>query len=193
MTSWGIGPTGGDVLLMEHFDVGDLRWLRSACYACAVKAGLDEDRAMGFVFAINEGTTNAVLHGGGTGQVVLLRSDTGRLIAQVVDTGPGSSVPIPEQLPPSNSTGGRGLWAARRMVDEMTLTTGFEGTTLRIEIAIARPVNDSWTGTGVYADLVPDPASILFVEAPRPLGGPEPAKAGVSQLADEVLGDLGRQ
>ncbi len=91
------------------------------------------------MFAINEGATNAVLHGGGKGQLVLLHSDVGTLIAQVVDTGPGSSVPIPEHLPPPDSAGGRGLWVARRMVDEMTLTTGFEGTTLRLEVAIARP------------------------------------------------------
>jgi anti-sigma regulatory factor (Ser/Thr protein kinase) len=190
MTSWGVGPTGGDVLLIEHFDVGDLRWLRSACYVCALKSGLDEGRAMGFVFAINEGTTNAVLHGGGTGQLILLRSDTGRLIAQVVDTGPGSPVQIPEHLPPSTSTSGRGLWAARQMVDEMTLTTGFEGTTLRLEVAGA--VNDSWTGNGVYADLVPDLASILFAETPRPLGRAAPATERVPQLAGEVLGELGQ-
>ncbi len=189
MTSWDTGPAGGDVLLMEHFNASDLRWLRSACYACAVKAGMDEARATGFVFAINEGTTNAVLHGGGKGQLILLRSDTGRLIAQVVDTGPGSTATIPDSPPPPTSLGGRGLWAASRMVDEITLTTGFEGTTLRLEVAIALPENgSSWTGSGAYAELVPQLASILFAETPRPLGRMEPATRGVPNLADEVLG-----
>jgi hypothetical protein len=85
MASWGVGPTGGDVLVIEYFDAGNLKRLRSACYACAVSAGLDEGRAMGFVFAINNGTTNAVLHGGGTGQLVLSHSNS-RLVAQVIDT-----------------------------------------------------------------------------------------------------------
>ena len=193
MTSWAVGPTGGDVLLIEHFGARDLGWLRSVCYACAVSAGLDEDRAIGFVFAINEGTTNAVLHGGGKGELVLLRSDVGILIAQIVDTGPGLSMPIPEHLPPPDSPGGRGLWAARRMVDEMTMTTGFEGTTLRLEVAITRPENDPWTGTGAYTELAPRLGAILFAETPQPPDRMEAPAVGVREPADHELGGLDRR
>lgn len=171
MTSWSIGSPGGEVLLLEHFGPADLQRLRAMCYALAIRAGLDEGRALRLVFAINEGTANAVLHGDGGGQLTLLRTTAGRLIAQVVDNGPGLTAPIPDDLPAADSPGGRGLWAARRMVDDMTLTTTDEGTTLRLEVAIARPVNDPWVGAGDFARFVPHLASILFEDyAPNRLG-----------------------
>jgi len=137
MTGWGIAPGSGDVLLVEHFEAPDLQRIRSDCYISCVKAGLDDDRAQMFVLAVNEGLTNAIVHGGGWGVLVLLSTDAGRLIAHVTDNGPGISREIPESLPPANSPGGRGLWTARHMVDELSLTSGLEGTTLRLEVAIA--------------------------------------------------------
>ncbi len=186
MTSWG---TGG-VLVMEHFGVTDFKRLRSACYANVLEAGLDNGRAMAFVFAINEGLTNAVLHGGGVGQFILLRSETGRLIANVVDSGRGATAPLPEDLPPRTFSVGRGMWVARRMVDDLTLTTSLEGTTLRLEVAIAPPANLSWTETGAYAELVPLLASILFGDTSQPAGGRETA-THKSGLVNDDLGDLG--
>jgi serine/threonine-protein kinase RsbW len=181
MTSWG---TGG-VLLMERFGVRDLKRLRSACLKSVLKAGLDKGRAMAFVFAINEGLTNAVLHGGTMGHLTLLRSDTGRLIANVTDRGRGPAGIHSEDLMPPISGGARGLWAAMRMVDDMTLTTGVDGTTLKLEVAISHPSNISWTETGGYAELVPLLSSILFDEASHSAGRPEPAAESLALVNDE--------
>jgi hypothetical protein len=63
----------------------------------------------------------------------------------------------------------------------------------RLSTPVAGAVSNSWTGTGVYADLVPQHASILLAETPRPRGRTEPVPEGWPKLADEVLGDLGQQ
>jgi len=194
MTNWSIGSPGGEVLLFEHFGPADLRRLRAMCYALAIRAGLDEGRALRLVFAISEGTANAVLHGEGGGQLTLLRTTAGRLIAQVVDNGPGLTAPVPDDLPPADSPGGRGLWAARRMVDDMTLTTSDEGTTLRLEVAIERPENDRWAGAGDFVRFVPHLASILFEDYAlnRPGGNPL-TMDWASMLTDDEPGKLGPQ
>jgi anti-sigma regulatory factor (Ser/Thr protein kinase) len=185
MTSWG---TGG-VLLMEYFGVTDLKRLRSACYASVLEAGLDNGRAIAFVFAINEGLTNAVLHGGGMGQLILLRNETDRLIANVVDPG-GATARLTEDLPPSTFSVGRGLWAARRMVDDLTLITSVEGTSLRLEVAIAQPANLLWMETGAHAELVPLLASILFEDTSEPAAELKPQRTTLA-LVNGELGDLG--
>ncbi len=126
----------GHVLIAEHFAAGDVARLRTGCRTTLHSISLDDERASMLVYAINECLTNAIRHGGGQGWFVFIR-DRQRLIALVIDHGPGGSMSIPDQLPANDSLNGRGLWMARQMVDHMTLTTGPTGTTVRLEMVQA--------------------------------------------------------
>ena len=121
------------VLLDEIFSGVDLAWIRAYCAIALEQTRLDGDRAALFVAAINEGLANAVRHGGGDGRLVLLYYG-GEVIAHISDQGPGMAGTIPEQLPPPDALGGRGLWMSQRMVDRLVLTSGPHGTVLRLEM-----------------------------------------------------------
>lgn len=93
------------------------------------------DRLEGFVLAINEMITNVVLHAGGHGRIVLRRT-ADAVWCTVTDSGPG----IPEQfrrppdLPEAFEVGGRGIWLAYQLCDEVTMATGPIGTTIGLRI-----------------------------------------------------------
>ena len=83
--------------------------------------------------AINELLTNAVRHGGGSGQVALWRAG-GAVVCEVTDSGPG----LPASLrhgpvrPAADQPGGWGLWLAAELTDTFDMITGIAGTTVRV-------------------------------------------------------------
>ncbi|WP_113702778.1 ATP-binding protein [Nonomuraea lactucae] len=111
-------------LLAADFARGRITVLRRAVTACAAGEGLGGRRLEDFVLAVNEITTNAVLHGGGGGRLRLW-SQAGRLWCEVTDEGPG----LPpgwmgaERTPSRYDTGGRGLWLTRLLCDQVTIVS----------------------------------------------------------------------
>ena len=103
------------------------------------------DRQHGFVLAINEVITNAVLHAGGQGRIVLWATSA-LVCCTVTDSGPG----IPEQfhrppeVPAAFEVGGRGIWLAHQLCDEVTIATGPIGTT--IELCVRLPAAEMTSG-----------------------------------------------
>ena len=126
----------GHVLAAQLFTDTHLSFARADCRTVLRNIGFDEPRASAFVYAINECLTNVIRHGGGHGWFILI-SDATRLVALIIDHGPGASMTIREQQPANDAMHGRGLWLARLMVDHMTLTTGPDGTSVRLEMAHA--------------------------------------------------------
>ena len=113
-------------LLKQSFDGGQVGVLRRAVAAHATAAGLSEGRRQDFVLAVDEILTNAVRHGGGGGIVeVWLTSE--RLWFRVSDEGPGFAVALVKPPRPSQ-LGGRGLWIAGQITDELTITSDTTGT-----------------------------------------------------------------
>jgi anti-sigma regulatory factor (Ser/Thr protein kinase) len=90
-----------------------------------------------FVLAVNEVITNVVLHAGGHGRLFLL-TDEGSAWCTVTDSGPG----IPQRyltqpdVPEAFEVGGRGLWLAYHLCDEVTIATGPIGTTIGLRMAL---------------------------------------------------------
>jgi anti-sigma regulatory factor (Ser/Thr protein kinase) len=122
--------SGRSTLLDRRFGRDGITVVRHEVTA-RLEAVLPGDRLPGFVLAINEVITNAVLHAGGQGRIVLWR--TGAVVCcTVTDSGPG----IPEQFrrpsaaPEAFEVGGRGLWLAHQLCDEVTMATGPIGTTI---------------------------------------------------------------
>jgi anti-sigma regulatory factor (Ser/Thr protein kinase) len=107
--------------------------------------GLSDDRLSGFVLAVNEVITNVVLHAGGLGRIVL-RVDGSSAYCTVIDGGPGlpdhfRSAPA---VPDTSEVGGRGIWLAYQLCDQVTIESAGAGTT--IEMRIALPVRDTRSG-----------------------------------------------
>ena len=102
-------------------------------------AGLAGDRLHGFVLAVNEVVTNVVLHAGGHGHLTLrLCGDSAW--CTVTDSGPGIPacyLSSPE-TPGAFEVGGRGIWLAYQLCDEVTMATGPIGTTIGLRIGLPR-------------------------------------------------------
>ncbi|MEV6631326.1 ATP-binding protein [Actinoplanes sp. NPDC051470] len=118
------------------FGVDDIAVIRHGVRAWLLDAGFGPDRLQAFVLAINEIITNVVLHAGGRGRVVLSRSGQS-VWCTITDSGPG--IPLPYQRPPEApdvfDLGGRGIWLAYRLCDEVSMATGPIGTTIGLRMA----------------------------------------------------------
>jgi anti-sigma regulatory factor (Ser/Thr protein kinase) len=134
-------PAGGHLmgreLIDRLFSRDEITLVRHEVTGSLSAAGLAGDRLHGFVLAVNEVVTNAVLHAGGHGHLTL------RLVADsawctVTDSGPG----IPAhylsgpEAPGVFEVGGRGIWLAYRLCDEVTMATGPIGTAIGMRIAL---------------------------------------------------------
>lgn len=114
----------------------EIAGLRRHVNDAARRIGLDPDRADRYTFAVNEIVINAIQHGGGTAEVVIVAGDdAGSVTVTVVDHGSGWSSDVPHDLPPPDRTHGRGLWLATRMCDDLTITTSPTGTKITLRVA----------------------------------------------------------
>ncbi|GGK98377.1 hypothetical protein GCM10012284_35730 [Mangrovihabitans endophyticus] len=112
-------------------------------------SGLTADQLHGLVLAVNEVITNVVLHAGGTGRLRLWRTPDSVWCA-VTDSGPGIPRHFLQQpeVPEAFEVGGRGIWLAYQLCDDVTVATGPIGTTvgLRIALPAAHGASDQVSG-----------------------------------------------
>lgn len=123
--------------LTQRFDSTNLVSLRSAVAAHGSALGLSAARVHDLVLVAHELAANAVRHGGGKGQLRIWRVD-GSVFCEVADAGAGFLFSRPEHRPDLNAAGGRGLWIIARLVDDMRVESGDEGTVALIEIRLRR-------------------------------------------------------
>jgi anti-sigma regulatory factor (Ser/Thr protein kinase) len=86
---------------------------------------VDTDQAEGFVAAISEVVSNALQHGQPPVQVHL-HTNGHRWLCMVTDQGPGMADPwtgVDSPLPTNPQQVGTGLWLARQLCDQLTITT----------------------------------------------------------------------
>ena len=122
------------------FRLDSLVAVRHEIKAYATAAGLSDIPLYKFVVAVNEIMTNAVHHGGGTGQVRLwLAGD--RLICEVTDHGRGMRGRHSDgrQRPQPGTISGWGLWLTREICDEMTIDSDPTGTKVTLQYVLAGP------------------------------------------------------
>jgi anti-sigma regulatory factor (Ser/Thr protein kinase) len=143
-------PAEPATMLDRTFGADDITVVRHAVQDCLRAAGFSGDRLQAFVLAINEVITNVVLHAGGHGRIVL-RPAGGSTWCTVTDSGPGipKRFQDPPQVPETFEVGGRGIWLAHRLCDEVTMATGPIGTTvgLRMVQRAGETASDLVTGT----------------------------------------------
>jgi len=129
----------GEAKLVPLESESDIGRLRNAARDAARAAGMSDDRTADLCLCASEAATNALLHGsGGWGAVSV---EDGLLRVRVTDRGAGMD---PEHIShaalirgwSSRASLGLGFTLIRETADRVTLSTGPEGTTVVIEMAI---------------------------------------------------------
>lgn len=118
-------------------DIGSLAQLRSIATDHGRECGMSDTAVGDLIMVANELATNAVRHGGGTGQMSFWRQDR-LLYCQVSDRGPGMINPSSagaERIELTSLTG-RGIWLIRQVADQMRIDAGTHGTTITVALAI---------------------------------------------------------
>ncbi|GHH66906.1 hypothetical protein GCM10017673_13200 [Streptosporangium violaceochromogenes] len=125
-------PADGEWGMTAFPIAGDLSGLRRRTRAFVRAASLDVFREMNFVLAVSEAANNVLDHAGTDG-LVTLRSDPGRLVAEIRD-GAGLLTDTEAGLvpPPVGSRRGYGLWLMRQMCDEVEILHDPTGSTVRL-------------------------------------------------------------
>jgi anti-sigma regulatory factor (Ser/Thr protein kinase) len=138
-------PAEQPSLLDRTFGRDEITVVRHQTAGALRAVGLNGDRLQGFVLAVNEVITNVVLHAGGHGRIVLWLTG-GSAWCTVTDSGPG--IPehylSPPEMPRAFEVGGRGIWLAYQLCDEVSMATGPIGTTVGMRIAL--PDRDQVSG-----------------------------------------------
>lgn len=160
-----LGSPSGLDLIDRVFGREEITLVRHEVSGSLSAAGLGGDRLHGFVLAVNEVVTNVVLHAGGHGHLTLrLAGDSAW--CTVTDSGPGipahylsgselsgSELSGPElsgpEAPGAFEVGGRGIWLAYQLCDEVTMATGPIGTTIGLRIALDLPRDGDLDGRAV--------------------------------------------
>jgi anti-sigma regulatory factor (Ser/Thr protein kinase) len=126
-------PRGNVVHTELGSDAADAEAMRTAICQMAVRGGFGE-RVGDLALALAEIVANAREHG--RPPVTVTARLEGRLVIEVHDTGDGfdHDALIPDAPPRHGGHRGRGLWIARQLVDVFRVTTGAQGTTVRMEL-----------------------------------------------------------
>ncbi|MFG2650633.1 ATP-binding protein [Streptomyces sp. NPDC048436] len=126
-------------LLESRFTQDDLPRLRMLVEQYAGHQGLPELRRGEFIVALDAVAVNAIEHAGGSGTLVLQRVN-GQLSCHIHDRGPGFSSSVIPTLAPGleGHGGGRGLWLAEMLTDELTIDAGPGGS--RVTLTVRLPL-----------------------------------------------------
>ena len=143
---WTSGPTEGtEVPVDEALSTppddaevlryrADLAEVRKFTAAQALRAGLTPDRANDLVIAVAELAANTLIHTSGPGTLTIWVTDD-EVICQVQDQG---QITDPQagmvRHAPDAPGGGRGLWVVYQVCDQVEISTGRAGTTLRVHM-----------------------------------------------------------
>jgi anti-sigma regulatory factor (Ser/Thr protein kinase) len=123
-----------EVLLEQTFDVDDLGRVRHLVHDTGVATGMSPEEADRFTLAVDEGMTNAIMHGGEDREVAVSLVDGVGVVAEVVDDGHPEPFVVPDAAPPPERLDGRGLWLASQSADQVSVSTAEEGTSMVVEM-----------------------------------------------------------
>jgi anti-sigma regulatory factor (Ser/Thr protein kinase) len=93
----------------------------------ATATGIGADRAAKLALAVTEIATNALIHADGGAHLEII-IESGAVIVEISDHGPGLPPDRIVQLPPASHTHGRGLWLARHLCDRVDVLPTADGT-----------------------------------------------------------------
>jgi anti-sigma regulatory factor (Ser/Thr protein kinase) len=101
----------------------------------ARRAGLPESRANDLVIAVSEAAANTVRHARSSGTLDIWH-DENEIICEIRDRGVITDPLAGHRQPAAGAMAGHGLWLVRQLCDLVELTSGPDGTTVRMHMAI---------------------------------------------------------
>lgn len=116
------------------FAAGELADVRRFVARRAGMLGMASGRTELLVMALNELVTNSVVHGGGSGEL-LLWEDEGAVAAEVRDRGHIEDPLTGRIRPDQQQTGGRGLWLVNQVCDLVQVRSRPGATVVRVRMA----------------------------------------------------------
>lgn len=128
--------SGPDITVRWAFDGwASLSELRRTVYATALRTDVPADAVDGFVVAVSEVATNALVHGVPPFRVVLSAAAQA-LQCAVTDGGGGISdePALTAPLDGSRPDHGMGLWAVHELCDSVTYTRDDDGFTVQVAV-----------------------------------------------------------
>jgi anti-sigma regulatory factor (Ser/Thr protein kinase) len=120
-------------------DAGVLRYranlagVRKFTAARALRAGLPPGRANDLVIAVAELAANTLIHTSGPGTLTIWITGD-EVICQVQDQGQITDPQAGMVRPAPDAPGGRGLWVVYQVCDQVEISTGQAGTTVRVHM-----------------------------------------------------------
>lgn len=124
-----------DVAAERTFALNGLAEVRSVVAEQAARFGLAPDRTADFVLAVDEIACNSVQHGGGDG-ALRMWPEQDRLLCEISDRGVIDDQHLDRARPATDAMGGRGLWLAQQLCDELQITSTASGTVVRAGIRL---------------------------------------------------------
>lgn len=118
------------------FDRRMLYEVRAFVTRRAAQEGMPAARVHDFVLAVNEVAANSIRHGGGNG-VARLWEEDGVLVCEIRDRGHIRDPLAGRRMPGAGQMGGWGLWTAHQVADLVQVRSGVDGTTVRLQMAVA--------------------------------------------------------
>lgn len=124
--------------LTRRFDLDELSAVRRLVAEFATETGLTADQVEDLVLAVNELTTNSVVHGGGVGTLLLWR-EGGVVVCEVRDAGRLANPMVGRRNPGASPTGGYGVMLVNLLCDLVRVHTREDGTAIRVWVGPAGP------------------------------------------------------
>jgi anti-sigma regulatory factor (Ser/Thr protein kinase) len=128
-------PPTADVMPVEPEELDVVRqFVRH--FAAAV--GLPPRRTQDLVLAVNEITTNTIVHTEDVGSLRIW-SDPQTVVCEIRDTGHIADALAGREPPHEGAEHGRGLWMANQLCDLVQIRSSEQGTTIRLHIDLPAP------------------------------------------------------
>lgn len=124
-------PKPAGAVLRGGYEPGDVPATRRTVAQYARRCGLREDQIEVLELAASELATNSIRHGGGAGTLAMWLED-GAVIVEFSDSGHLADPLTGRLVPPSHSTGGRGLYLVHQLCDLVQVRSSPGGTTVRV-------------------------------------------------------------
>jgi anti-sigma regulatory factor (Ser/Thr protein kinase) len=120
----------------------DLSAVRTLVREQARDAGLTRARAIDLELAVSEAAANTVLHAGAQGRPGgMLRvwwRTADEIVCEIRDGGVIADPLAGKRRPAPGALAGHGLWLVHQVCDQVEITSGADGTTVRMHMALRR-------------------------------------------------------
>ncbi|QFZ24329.1 sensor histidine kinase [Saccharothrix syringae] len=124
-------PPPPEDAITRRFDLDELSSVRRLVAEFGTDTGLTPDQVEDLVLAVNELTTNSVVHGGGVGTLLIWR-ESGIVVCEVRDSGRLANPMVGRRNPGASANGGYGVMLVNLLCDLVRVHTQDNGTTIRV-------------------------------------------------------------